>query len=163
MNEYLGHSVGLELEPGRFLVAQSGYLVTEIRANKAMGSNHFTLVDAGFNDLVRPAMYGAHHEISIIGSGEPSAATLPTIVAGPLCESGDVFTQNSQSEVLPRSLPHSKVGELLVIHDCGAYAASMASNYNSRPLAPEVLIDGGETRLIRRRQTIDELLALEDV
>lgn len=164
VEKQLGHAVGLELEPGRFLVAQAGYLLTEIRANKAMGSNHFTLVDAGFNDLVRPAMYGAHHEISVLSAGAPlTSATVPTIVAGPLCESGDVFTQNAQSEVSPRPLPQSKVGDLLVIHDCGAYAASMASNYNSRPLAPEVLVDGPETKLIRRRQTIEELLALEDV
>lgn len=160
----LGHAVGLELEPGRFLVAQAGFLLTEVRANKTMGNNHFTLVDAGFNDLVRPAMYGAHHEISVISAGATlTSAAVPTIVAGPLCESGDVFTQNAQSEVSPRLLPESKVGDLLVLHDCGAYAASMASNYNSRPLAPEVLVDSSEATLIRRRQTIEELLALENV
>ena len=161
----LGHDVGLELEPGRFLVAQSGFLLTEVRATKSMGTNHFTLVDAGFNDLVRPAMYGAHHEISVLSAnGQTSVANvIPTVVAGPLCESGDVFTQNAQSEVLPRPLAQAQVGDLLVLHDCGAYAASMASNYNSRPLAPEVLIDGGDARLIRRRQTIEELLALEEV
>jgi diaminopimelate decarboxylase len=160
----VGHAVGLELEPGRFLVAQSGFVLTEVRAGKTMGANHFTLVDAGFNDLMRPAMYGAHHEISIVPNGHSNNSTIvPTIVAGPLCESGDVFTQNSLSEVLPRDLPQARIGDLLVIHDCGAYAASMASNYNSRPLAPEVLLDGGEARLIRRRQTIEELLALEDV
>jgi diaminopimelate decarboxylase len=160
----VGHSLGLELEPGRFLVAESGYLVAEVRASKSMGTNHFTLVDAGFNDLVRPAMYGAHHEISVVSRATRGpTASIPTIVAGPLCESGDVFTQNSQSDVLPRTLPEARVGDLLVLHDCGAYAASMASNYNSRPLAPEVLVDGVEVRLIRRRQTIEELLALEDV
>lgn len=159
----VGHAVDLELEPGRFLVAQAGFLVTEVRARKTMGPNHFTLVDAGFNDLVRPAMYGAHHEISVVTQDGSQPVPVPTIVAGPLCESGDVFTQNSHSEVLPRLLPEARVGDLLVLHDCGAYAASMASNYNSRPLAPEVLLDGGEARLIRRRQTIDELLALEQV
>ena len=87
----------------------------------------------------------------------------PTLVAGPLCESGDVFTQAAGGEALPRPLPQAAVGDLLVLHDTGAYGASMSSNYNSRPLAAEVLIDGDAVRLIRRRQTIDELLALERV
>jgi diaminopimelate decarboxylase len=88
---------------------------------------------------------------------------VPTIVAGPLCESGDVFTQGEGGVVLPRDLPEARVGDLVVLHDTGAYGASMASNYNTRPYAPEVLVDAGEARLIRRRQTLDELLALEDV
>jgi diaminopimelate decarboxylase len=85
------------------------------------------------------------------------------MVAGPLCESGDVFTQGDGGVVLPRDLPQACVGDLLVIHDTGAYGASMSSNYNSRPLAAEVLIDAGAERLIRRRQTVEELLALEAV
>ena len=161
-----GHAVQLELEPGRFLVAESGVLLAEVRATKTMGSRHFTLVDAGFNELVRPAMYGAHHEISVIaaeGGGDTATDRPPctTTVAGPLCESGDVFTQAEGGLVLSRELPEARVGDLLVFHDAGAYGASMSSNYNSRPLAAEVLVDGGEARLIRRRQTIDELLALE--
>jgi diaminopimelate decarboxylase len=83
-------------------------------------------------------------------------------VAGPLCESGDVFTQDASGNVTARELPEARVGDLLVFADAGAYGASMGSNYNSRPLAPEVLVDGGEVRLIRRRQRLDELLALED-
>ena len=158
----LGHRLGLELEPGRFLVAQAGCLLTEVLATKFVGSNHFTLVDAGFNDLVRPAMYGAYHQISVLPAREqPDAPIRPTVVAGPLCESGDVFTQNAEAEVVPRVLPVAAVGDLVVIHDTGAYGASMASNYNSRPLCPEVLLEGAEPRLIRRGQTIDELLALE--
>lgn len=159
----LGHAVSLELEPGRFLVAQAGFLLTEVRATKHVGSNHFTLVDAGFNDLVRPAMYGAFHHISVVGADEAAREVTPTVVAGPLCESGDVFTQDANAEVVPRPLPKAQVGDLLVLHDAGAYGASMASNYNSRPLCPEVLVDGNETRLIRRRQTIEELLSLEAV
>jgi diaminopimelate decarboxylase len=161
----LGHAVLLEIEPGRFLVAESGVLLAEVRATKTVGGNRFVLIDAGFDNLVRPAMYGSWHEISIVrrqggGAGGPS---VPTIVAGPLCESGDVFTQGEGGLVLPRDLPEARVGDLVVIHDAGAYGASMASNYNTRPYAPEVLIDGGQPRLIRRRQTLDELLALEEV
>jgi diaminopimelate decarboxylase len=153
----------LEIEPGRYLVAPAGVLVSEVRAIKDVGANHFTLVDAGFNDLMRPTLYGAYHEISVIPRQGSLAGrrTRPSIVAGPLCESGDVFTQDSSGNVVPRELPEARVGDLLVFADAGAYGASMGSNYNSRPLAPEVLVDGAEIRLIRRRQRIDELLALE--
>jgi diaminopimelate decarboxylase len=87
----------------------------------------------------------------------------PTVVAGPLCESGDVFTQGEGGVVLTRDLPRAQVGDLIVFHDTGAYGASMSSNYNSRPYIAEVLVDGDTARLIRRRQTVDELLALERV
>ena len=164
---HLKHPVKLEIEPGRYLVAESGVLLSEVRAVKDMGVNHFALVDAGFNELVRPAMYGGYHGISIISgaANTPLEARLltPTVVAGPLCESGDVFTQDQGGVVTHRELPAPEVGDLLVFHDTGAYGASMSSNYNSRPLCAEVLVDGGRARLIRRRQTIDELLALEDV
>ena len=86
-----------------------------------------------------------------------------TVVAGPLCESGDVFTQGEGGVVLQRDLPAAAVGDLLVLHDTGAYGASMSSNYNTRPLIAEVLVEGGAARLIRRRQTVAELLALEMV
>jgi diaminopimelate decarboxylase len=159
----LGHPVGLEIEPGRYLVAESGVLVAEVRAVKDMGSNHFVLVDAGFSDLVRPAMYGGHHHISVVPrNGQPRPAR-PCVVAGPLCESGDVFTQLEGGVVSHRELASPEVGDLLVFHDTGAYGASMSSNYNSRPLIAEVLVDGAQTRLIRRRQTVAELLALEEL
>ncbi len=154
----VGHPLTLELEPGRYLVAESAVLLAEVRAVKNAGANRFVLVDAGFNELMRPAMYGAFHAMSLIGQGGPLQ---PTVVAGPLCESGDVFTQGAGGEVLTRELPAAAVGDLLVIHDAGAYGASMSSNYNSRPLAAEVLVDGEASRLIRRRQTVEELLALE--
>ena len=166
----LGHPVHLEIEPGRFLVAESGALVAEVRAVKDMGSNHFVLCDAGFNDLVRPAMYGGHHAISVLPRANADvrrdlgmmAERVPTVVAGPLCESGDVFTQDAGGVVEPRALAPAEVGDLLVFHDAGAYGASMSSNYNTRPLAAEVLVDGATTRVIRRRQTVAELIALED-
>jgi len=160
----LGHPVHLEIEPGRFLVAEAGALLAEVRAVKDMGSNHFVLCDAGFNDLVRPAMYGGHHAISVLpraGAASRGAAR-PSVVAGPLCESGDVFTQDSTGVIEPRDLAPAGLGDLLVFHDAGAYGASMSSNYNTRPLAAEVLVDGASARVIRRRQTVAELIALED-
>ncbi len=162
--QHLGHSVELEIEPGRFLVAESGVLISQVRAVKSMGSRHYVLVDAGFSDLMRPAMYGSYHHISVLdshGQIKPMTELQETIVAGPLCESGDVFTQEEGGMVTPRLLPQAQVGDYLVIHDTGAYGASMSSNYNSRPLIPEVLITKGVPQLIRRRQTIEELLALE--
>jgi diaminopimelate decarboxylase len=161
----LGHRVSLEIEPGRFLVAESGVLISRVLSAKRMDGTRFLLADAGFNDLMRPAMYGSYHEISIVrASGErATGATEPTVVAGPLCESGDVFTQEEGGVVVTRDLPAASVGDLVALHDAGAYAASQASNYNSRPHLPELLLDGGHVREIRRRQTIDELLDLEDV
>lgn len=159
----LNHPVEMEIEPGRFLVAQSGKLVSELRAQKQVGSNFFALVDAGFNDLARPAMYGSFHRITAHEpNGMPRHGALrATVVAGPLCESGDVFTQEEGGEVVTQDLPSCEIGDLIVFHDTGAYGASMSSNYNSRPLIPEVLIDGGEIKLIRRRQTVQELISLE--
>ena len=166
----LGHPVHLEIEPGRFLVAEAGALLAEVRAVKDMGSNHFVLCDAGFNDLVRPAMYGGHHAISVLPRANADVRRdlgmvderVPTVVAGPLCESGDVFTQDAGGVVEPRAIAPAEVGDLLVFHDAGAYGASMSSNYNTRPLAAEVLVDGAAARVIRRRQTVAELIALED-
>ncbi len=158
----VGHPLGLEIEPGRFLVAESGVLLGEVRATKNAGSNHFVLLDTGFNELMRPSMYGSYHAMEVLRRDGSTAAARPTVVAGPLCESGDVFTQGDGGVVLPRDLPAAQVGDLLVIHDTGAYGASMSSNYNTRPLIAEVLVDAGQARLIRRRQTVQELLALEE-
>ncbi|CAE6824931.1 Diaminopimelate decarboxylase [Paraburkholderia domus] len=160
---HLGHRVRLEIEPGRFLVAQAGVLVAEVHALNRRPSRQFALVDAGFNDLVRPSFYGSHHEMTVVkGNGMPSEAPVGAFaVAGPLCEAGDVFTQEAGGIVTSRPMPVPEVGDFVVFHDAGAYGASMSSNYNSRPLAAEVLIENGEPRLIRRRQTIEELIALE--
>ncbi|MFM2050172.1 MAG: hypothetical protein RL682_663, partial [Pseudomonadota bacterium] len=161
----LGHAVALELEPGRYLVAESGVLVSEVRAVKNQGSAHFVMVDAGFSDLMRPSMYGSHHGMEFIHADGTAAAgsVQPTVVAGPLCESGDVFTQGEGGVVLNRDLPAAQVGDYLVLHDTGAYGASMSSNYNTRPLIPEVMVEGGKARVIRRKQTVAELIALESV
>lgn len=161
---HLGHPVKLEIEPGRFLMAEAGVLVAEVRSVKQMGSRHFVLVDAGFNDLMRPAMYGSYHHISLLPADGRNIDNQPlqdTVIAGPLCESGDVFTQQAGGGIETRPLPQVRVGDYLVFHDTGAYGSSMSSNYNSRPLLPEVLFENGEPRLIRRRQTIEELIGLE--
>ena len=161
---HLGHAVHLEIEPGRFLVADAGLLVAEVRATKQMGGNHFTLLDTGFNELMRPAMYGSYHEMSVIahdGRALDANPACPTVVGGPLCESGDVFTQRDGGVVETRLLPAAQVGDYVVFEGAGAYGASMSSNYNSRPHAAEYLVDGEASRLIRRRQTVAELIALE--
>ena len=165
VEELVGHGVSLEIEPGRFLVAEAGVLVARVRAVKREGANRFLVVDAGFNDLARPVMYGAYHAIDVVsaGGGLAGGSGQPTVVAGPLCESGDVFTQEEGGVVVPRDLPDAAIGDLVVIRDAGAYAASMGGNYNTRPYPPELLLEDGAPRLIRRRQTVEDLLALEDV
>ncbi len=171
------HQISLEIEPGRYLVAESGYLVAEIRAIKRMGGNTFYLLDAGFNNLARPILYGAYHPMSVCPAGatagSPSSAGGSTggqatrgtpaamhdvVVGGPLCESGDIFTQEEGGFVCKRSLPVAAVGDFLIIERAGAYGFVMASNYNSKPLPPEVLIENGQPRLVRARQSLDDLI-----
>lgn len=156
------HPIRMEIEPGRFLLAQAGALLAEVRAIKTQGGQHFALVDAGFNDLMRPALYGSYHYVTSLSQhSAPGGETQPYVLAGPLCESGDVFTQHDGGIVQTRMLPRLEVGDYLLFHDTGAYGASMSSNYNSRPLLAEVLIEAGEARLIRRRQSMAQLLQLE--
>jgi len=179
-----GHPLTLEVEPGRYLVAESGYLISEIRAVKASGENTFYLLDAGFNNLARPILYGAYHPMAVCpaGSGSLSPTTagspansrsgekvpdpLPThrvVVGGPLCESGDIFTQEEGGYVAHRDLPEARVGDYLVIGYAGAYGYAMASNYNSKPLAPEVLVENGKVHLVRERQSLDDLTRHETI
>ena len=162
LSKEFGRELQLETEPGRYIVAESGYLLSEVRAIKRMGENTFVLVDAGFNDLARPIMYGAYHEISVCpADGVRSNKTMLAAIAGPLCESGDVFTQKEGGFVEQREIAQARVGDYLVFHDTGAYGAVMGSNYNSRPLIPEVLIRDGEALLIRKRQSIEALMENE--
>ena len=159
IQQSIGHDVNLEVEPGRYLVAESGFLMTEIRAVKKQGDNLFYLLDAGFTDLVRPSFYGSYHGISIVPrDGREMNEMVDAIVAGPLCESGDVFTQEEGGFVVTRKLPKAKVGDLLILHDAGAYGAAMSSNYNSRRYAGEVMFTKGELKVIRERQTFEQLL-----
>ncbi|MDX1948526.1 MAG: diaminopimelate decarboxylase [Pirellulaceae bacterium] len=154
-----GHPISLEIEPGRYLVAESGYLIAEIRAIKQMGGNTFYLLDAGFNNLARPILYGAYHPMSVCPAGGGTTRPLrDVVVGGPLCESGDIFTQEEGGFVCHRSLPVAEVGDYVIIERAGAYGFVMASNYNSKPLAAEVLISGGQAHLVRARQTFEDLV-----
>eukprot|EP01052_Picozoa_sp_SAG31_P036947 SAG31_NODE_4687_length_3031_cov_1.632674_5_plen_153_part_00 len=139
--------------------------MTELRAIKKMGDNLFYLVDAGFNNLVRPCMYGAYHPISVAVSPKEDAnrKIVEAVVGGPLCESGDIFTQEAGGFVAKRPLPTAAVGEYLVVECAGAYGFGMGSNYNSKPLCAEVLVVAGQSHLIRARQSVDDLIRGEQL
>ena len=142
----------LALEPGRWLVAEAGVLVTHVVRVKQGTDRQFLVVDAAMNDLLRPSLYDAWHEIvPLHGRNEPDVAY---DVVGPVCETGDTFAQG-------RVLPRCEAGDLLMIGGAGAYGASMGSTYNSRPLPAEVLLDDGRYAIIRRRQTLAEMMAGE--
>lgn len=165
MVQSLGHPVRLEIEPGRYLVAEAGSLVAEVRAVKRMGNNRFYLLDAGFNDLVRPAMYGSHHPIAICphdGSLQ-ERPEVEAIVGGPLCESGDIFTQREGGFVVSRRLPVAHVGDYVVLGNAGAYGFAMSSNYNSKTRAAEVMIEHGEAKVIRKRESYEDLVRGESI
>lgn len=158
--ESFGHAVTLEIEPGRYLSAESGFLIAEVRSVKKVGDNLFVLLDAGFNDLARPVMYGAHHPISVCSAdGGPvdQRDLVQAVVGGPLCESGDIFTQREGGYVDSRELPMCRVGDYVVIENAGAYGFVMASNYNSKTRAAEVMIESGQAKLIRKRETFEDL------
>ena len=151
----------LLLEPGRFLVAQAGGLLTRVLTTKQNGQKRFVITDAAMNDLIRPALYQAHHEIlpvTLAAEKQGSAPILDTVeavdVVGPVCESGDFFARD-------RALPPLASGDLLLLLDAGAYGMSQSSNYNTRPRPAELLIDHGQAHLIRRRETLEDLLAPE--
>ena len=143
----------LLLEPGRFLVGQAGALLTRVLYRKQNGDKRFVIVDAGMNDLIRPALYQAHHEIVPVAQRKGVSDETADIV-GPVCESGDFFAR-------ARTLPETNEGDLLAILDAGAYGLSLSSNYNTRVRPAEVLMEGSQPRLIRRRETYEELFAQE--
>jgi diaminopimelate decarboxylase len=164
LQDKFGHAIELEIEPGRYLVAESGFLIAEIRAIKQMGENTFYLLDAGFNDLARPILYGAYHPISIAHRQEAgSTSERNVVVGGPLCESGDIFSQEEGGFVSSRLLPAAAVGDYAILEIAGAYGYAMASNYNSKYRAPEVLIERGSVKQIRRRETAEDLMRLESI
>ena len=150
-----GLGLHLLLEPGRFLVAQAGCLLTTVLNVKKNGEKTFVIADAGMNDLIRPALYQAHHEIVPLKQPAGSYSSVVDVV-GPVCESGDFFARD-------RVLTTVKVGDVLAILDAGAYGMTLASNYNSRPRPAEVLVNGKTERLVRKRETEEEMFAGEIV
>jgi diaminopimelate decarboxylase len=153
LDQALGGFTGrLLLEPGRFLVAQAGALITRVLHIKRNGTKTFVITDAAMNDLIRPALYQAYHEIVPIRPrpGKPRVVD----VVGPVCETGDFFARD-------RALKPLRPGDLVALLDAGAYGMAQSSNYNSRPRAAEVLVQGPNARLVRRRETLDDLLAPE--
>ncbi|QEG32934.1 diaminopimelate decarboxylase [Bythopirellula goksoeyrii] len=159
----LGIPLTLEIEPGRYLVAEAGRLLTELRAVKQMGENLYYLVDAGFNNLARPILYGAYHPMKIYQRDHQSNKLVDVVVGGPLCESGDIFTQEEGGFVSTRRLTEAQVGDLLEIGCAGAYGAVMGSNYNTKPLAAEVLVEDSTAHLIRARQSFEEIIRGERI
>jgi diaminopimelate decarboxylase len=146
----------LLLEPGRSIVAASGALLTRTLYAKQNGGKRFLVTDAAMNDLIRPSLYGAHHEIVPATPRQLPAGAIPGVmdVVGPVCETGDFFARD-------RELPPVEPGDLLAILDAGAYGMSLSSNYNTRGRAAEVLVDGKKTRLVRRRETFEDLIRSE--
>jgi diaminopimelate decarboxylase len=144
----------LMLEPGRYLVAEAGLLLTRVIRVKRGDERAFLVVDAAMNDLMRPSLYEAWHEIVPLVGSDREATRYD--VVGPVCETGDTFARG-------RAMARCEAGDLLSIGSTGAYGASMASTYNSRPLAAEVLLDDGRYAVIRRRQTMAEMIAGEQL
>jgi diaminopimelate decarboxylase len=144
------------LEPGRYIVAQSGTLLARVTAKRVSGGLTWLGCDTGFNHLVRPSKYGAYHHI--VNASRDSGAEEEVVVAGNLCESGDVFTRNAAGVPVTRTIGVTQPGDLIAFLDAGAYGFSMASHYNARLLPPEVLVDGGQATLIRERQTFEDLV-----
>src|SRR5207253_1156539 len=139
------------VEPGRFLVGSAGVLLTRVRYIKQTAEKKFAIVDAGMNDLIRPALYHSYHEIAPVKEPSKSPNLEKIDIVGRVCESGDFFA-------LDREMPEVHEGDLLAIMSAGAYGFVMASNYNSRPLPAEALVRGGQLALIRKRQTWEDLV-----
>jgi diaminopimelate decarboxylase len=147
-----GLGVHVLLEPGRSIVGAAGVLLTRVIYRKANQSKRFLIVDAGMNDLLRPSLYGAHHEIAPVLKSSSEMET--TDVVGPVCETGDFFAR-------ARKLPSVAEGDLIAILDAGAYGAALGSNYNTRGRPAEVLVDGTKARLIRKRETLRDIIRSE--
>jgi diaminopimelate decarboxylase len=143
------------LEPGRSIVAEAGILLTRVVLVKQNGGKTFVVVDGAMNDLLRPALYQAHHEITPIAES-PGQAQITADVVGPVCETGDFFARD-------RGLPNLKAGDLIALRTAGAYGFVLSSNYNSRPRPCEILVDGSSAFVARRRETRDDLIRGESL
>ncbi len=150
-----GRPVRMKLEPGRYVVAEAGTLLARVTTVKTTPRHTFIGTDSGFNHLVRPVMYGAYH--GIVNASRMQGDAHPVIVAGNICESGDVFTQGEDG-LEDRALTLPRIGEVLAILDAGAYGMCLSSQYNLRPRPPEVLVRADQARLIRRRESYEDLL-----
>jgi diaminopimelate decarboxylase len=151
-----GLGLTLVMEPGRVIVGNAGILVTKALYEKAGETKHFVIVDAAMNDLIRPSLYGAYHEIRPVSEAAVHRPKQMVDIVGPVCESGDFLAKD-------RSLPNIQPDDLLAVMSAGAYGFVMASNYNSRPRIPEVLVKGGEFHVIRARETYDDLVKGETI
>ncbi|MCB1342775.1 MAG: diaminopimelate decarboxylase, partial [Pseudooceanicola sp.] len=148
----LGHlNCEIEIEPGRLIAGNAGLLVSSVIYLKNGEGRDFLILDAAMNDLIRPAMYDAHHDIIPVLEPAPGAERQPYDVVGPVCETGDTFAR-------ARDLPPVRAGDLVAFRSAGAYGAAMSSEYNARPLVPEVLVNGDQFAVIRRRPTFDEMI-----
>jgi diaminopimelate decarboxylase len=149
-----GLDVTLILEPGRVIVGNAGILVTEVQYLKETEAKKFVIVDGGMNDLIRPSLYGSYQAICpVVENGEEK---IITDVVGPICESGDFFAKD-------REIARPRRGDLLAVMSAGAYGFTMASNYNSRPKPPEILVDGGTYYVIRARESLEDLIRGETI
>jgi diaminopimelate decarboxylase len=146
--------VTVVLEPGRSMVGNAGILLTRVLYRKATPDKTFVVVDAAMNDLLRPSLYAAYHEIRHLDAARAEAAAETVDVVGPICESGDFLAKG-------RALPRAEEGDLLAVMSAGAYSFAMASNYNTRPRAVEILVDGDRHTIVRRRETYEDLVAGE--
>lgn len=154
MREKLGtRNVQLLFEPGRALVGNAGVLLTKVEYLKHAEAKNFAIVDAAMNDLMRPALYDAYHDIQMVVPGKTTDSTVHYEIVGPVCETGDFLGHD-------RALPLAE-GDLLAVMSAGAYAMSMASNYNTRPRAAEIIVDGLHVHLVREREKVQDLFALE--
>ena len=154
--ETAGLDCELTFEPGRRLVGEAGVLVSEVILVKPGSAKTFVIVDAAMNDLIRPTLYEAWHDILPVRRPRPDAATIRCDIVGPICESGDFLAQN-------RDLPPLAAGDLIMVRSAGAYGAVMSSSYNTRPLIPEVMVDGTRFAVVRPRPTIEEMLSAERI
>ncbi|MFO1519900.1 MAG: diaminopimelate decarboxylase [bacterium] len=154
LNELKGMNLKLIFEPGRWLMGNAGILVTRTLYTKKTAAKEFVIVDGAMNDLIRPAFYGSYHDIQPVVRGK--GAKRKSDVVGPICESGDFFAQD-------RLLPPFKSGDLLALFSAGAYGFAMASNYNTRPRAAEVLVKGGKYHVIRKRESHEDLIRGEAI
>lgn len=157
----VGQTVGhlgcrLTFEPGRVIAGNAGILVTRVVFIKEGVAKRFCIVDGAMNDLIRPTLYSAHHEIVPVTAPADGVQSLAMDVVGPICEAGDFIAKD-------RLLPPLAAGDLLAVRSAGAYGAVMSSTYNTRPLAPEVLVDGDDFAVVRRRFTVEDMLALENL